>query len=116
MNNHTMISFYADSEKPDELKQEIKKEMTKDDITNEEISRIQKVWIASEVQITDSIEATLNNCIEDYLKYGNIVSNRVEKIKMLNKKDLGEIIKKIDFTNDSCAVIEPNGKQKEETK
>ena len=116
MNNHTMISFYADSEKPDELKQEIKKEMTKDDITNEEISRIQKVWIASEVQITDSIEATLNNCIEDYLKYGNIVSNRVEKIKMLNKKDLGEIIKKIDFTNDSYAVIEPNGKQKEETK
>lgn len=110
--DHTTLSFYADSEHPDKLVEKIKKELLKDDITEEDIRRIQKVWISSEVQMTDNIEVTLNNCIQDYLRYGEIITDRMDKIKMLNKKDLDEIQGKIDFSNDSLAVIEP----KEETK
>ena len=50
--------------------------------------------------------------IQDYLRYGQIITDRIDKIKMLNKKDLEEIRSKIDFNNDSLAIIEP----KEETK
>ncbi len=112
ISNHTTISFYADSEHPDQLIEKIKKELVKKEITEEDIKRIQKVWISSEVQMTDNIEITLNNCMQDYLRYGEIVRDRLDKIRMLNKKDLEEVITKIDFNNASLAIIEP----KEETK
>lgn len=112
ISDHTTLSFYADSKQPDKLIEKIKKELQKDNIKEEDIKRIQKVWISSEVQMSDNIEVTLNNCIHDYLRYGEIVTDRLDKIKLLNKKDLDTIIEKIDFNNASLAIIEP----KEETK
>ncbi len=107
ISDHTTISFYADSEKPDALIEKLKKELLKRDIEEEDIKRIQKVWKSSEVQMTDNIEITLNNCIQDYLRYGQIITDRLDKIKMLNKKDLDDILSKIDFNNVSYAIIEP---------
>lgn len=112
ISNHTTLCFYADSEKPEQLVEKISQELIKNDITEEDIKRIQKVWKSSEVQMTDNIEVTLNNCMQDYLRYGGIVTDRLDKIKKLNKKDLDEVISKIDFTNTSLTIIEP----KEETK
>ncbi len=111
INNHTTLSFYADSEKPDKLIDKIRSEFQKNDIKEEDIERIKKVWRASEVQITDNIEATLNNVISDYLKYDTIITDRIDKIKSLNKKDLDKIVENIDFNNSSLAVIEPKKKK-----
>lgn len=107
INNHTTLSFYADSKKPDELVKKIQEELINNDITYEDVERIKKVWTSSEVQITDNIEATLNNAVQDYLRYDEVIVDRMDKIKLLNKEDLESIISLIDFNNSSLAIIEP---------
>lgn len=105
--NYLIISFKADSSKPDELVKAIKKELETYDVTEEDISRLKKVWISSEVMMIDNINMTLENVIDDIIRYGKIISNRVEIYRSLNKKEYDDIISKVDFSNSSTLIIKP---------
>ena len=105
--NYLIISFKADSSNPDELVKAIKKELETYDVTEEDISRLKKVWISSEVMMIDNINMTLENVIDDIIRYGKIISNRVEIYRSLNKKEYDDIISKIDFSNSSTLIIKP---------
>ena len=105
--NYLIISFKADSSKPDELVKAIKKELETYDVTEEDISRLKKVWISSEVMMIDNINMTLENVIDDVIRYGKIISNRVEIYRSLNKKEYDDIISKVDFSNSSTLIIKP---------
>lgn len=105
--NYLIISFKVDSSKPDELVKAIKKELETYDVTEEDISRLKKVWISSEVMMIDNINMTLENVIDDIIRYGKIISNRVEIYRSLNKKEYDDIISKIDFSNSSTLIIKP---------
>lgn len=105
--NYLIISFKADSSNPDGLVKAIKKELETYDVTEEDISRLKKVWISSEVMMIDNINMTLENVIDDIIRYGKIISNRVEIYRSLNKKEYDDIISKIDFSNSSTLIIKP---------
>ena len=105
--NYLIISFKADSSNPDELVKAIKKELETYDVTEEDISRLKKVWISSEVMMIDNINMTLENVIDDVIRYGKIISNRVEIYRSLNKKEYDDIISKVDFSNSSTLIIKP---------
>ena len=105
--NYLIISFKADSSNPDELVKAIKKELETYDVTEEDISRLKKVWISSEVMMIDNINMTLENVIDDIIRYGKIISNRVEIYRSLNKKEYDDIISKVDFSNSSTLIIKP---------
>lgn len=105
--NYLIISFKADSSNPDELVKAIKKELETYDVAEEDISRLKKVWISSEVMMVDNINMTLENVIDDIIRYGKIISNRVDIYRSLNKKEYDDIISKVDFSNSSTLIIKP---------
>ncbi len=101
--------FYlmASTKEPDKLEEEIKDEISNLSITESSFNRIKKVWIANEIRMIDNIDATVNNLYDDILKYGSIISDRIDKIKSMKLKILEELIKKIDFKNTSIVQMLP---------
>ena len=97
----------ASTKEPDKLEEEIKDEISNLSITESSFNRIKKVWIANEIRMIDNIDATVNNLYDDILKYGSIISDRIDKIKSMKLKILEELIKKIDFKNTSIVQMLP---------
>lgn len=104
--NYLVVSFYADSSNAKKLVDEIKKELKTGHITEEEIERLKKVWISSEVVMVDNISLTLDNLLDDIINYGKIIDNKIELYKSMNKKELDEIYQSIDFDNASVVYVE----------
>lgn len=105
--NYILISFIAESEKPDELVNKIKEEFKKMNLKEEELERIKKVWISSEVMMADNIEATLDNIVYDVIEYGDVIKDKVPIYRSLNFKELTEIVTNTNFENDSKVIIRP---------
>lgn len=105
--DYLVISFYADSKDAKKLVNEIKKELKSGKIEEEEIERLKKVWISSEVVMIDNIALTLDNLLDDIINYGKVIEDKISLYKSLNKKELDEIMKKIDFENDSVVYVTP---------
>ena len=97
----------ASTKEPEKLEEEIKDEISNLSITESSFNRIKKVWIANEIRMIDNIDATVNNLYDDILKYGSIISDRIDKIKNMKLKILEELIKKIDFKNTSIVQMLP---------
>ena len=101
--------FYlmASTKEPARLEEEIKSELENLSITENAFNRIKKVWIANEIRMIDNIDATVGNLYDDILKYGDIIPNRIERIRSMKLKTLQELIKKIDFNNISIVQMLP---------
>ncbi len=108
---YLIIVFKADSETPFELIEEIKKELANIEILEEEINRLKKVWISSEVIMIDNINMSLENIVDDIIEFGDIIPNKVEIFRSLNKKDYDKILSSIDFSNSSTVIIRPKEKE-----
>ena len=108
---YLIIVFKADSETPFELIEEIKKELDNIEIPEEEINRLKKVWISSEVIMIDNINMSLENIVDDIIEFGDIIPNKVEIFRSLNKKDYDKILSSIDFSNSSTVIIRPKEKE-----
>ena len=76
-------------------------------IREEKIERLKKVWISSEVVMIDNVVITLDNLLYDIINYGRIIDNKVEIFKTLNLKDLEKTISSIDFNNASSVIVNP---------
>lgn len=99
------MTVFAETKEKEKFKKELEKEVLLDNITEEEVERVKKVWIASEITISDNIEAIVNNYIYDIIDYGRIIDDRVDTIKELNINELKEVVSKIDFSNSSCVYL-----------
>lgn len=108
---YLIIVFKANSETPFELIEEIKKELANIEIPEEEINRLKKVWISSEVIMIDNINMSLENIVDDIIEFGDIIPNKVEIFRSLNKKDYDKILSSIDFSNSSTVIIRPKEKE-----
>ena len=105
--DYMLMVFVANSDKPKELISEIKKELSSLNIREEEIERLKKVWISSEVVMIDNVVITLDNILYDIINYGKVIDNKVEIFKTLNLKDLEKAISSIDFNNASSVIVKP---------
>ena len=105
--NYLIITFKANSNKPNELIERIKKELQDISVTDEEIDRTKKVWISSNVAISDNINVMIDNVLDDIMNYGKVLYNKIDIYRSLNKKDYMKILKDIDFTNSSIVIINP---------
>lgn len=105
--DYLIIIFKAESEKPDSFVEKIKEELTDIDINEEDINRLKKVWVSSEVIMIDNINMTLENIVSDIIEYGKVIANRVDIFRSLNKKEYMSMLSKVDFTNASTVIIKP---------
>ena len=108
---YLIIVFKANSETPFELIEEIKKELANIEIPEEEINRLKKVWISSEVIMIDNINMSLENIVDDIIEFGDIIPNKIEIFRSLNKKDYDKILSSIDFSNSYTVIIRPKEKE-----
>ena len=106
-----IIEFWAETDKPKELIEELNKHFKDYQVTKEEVERCKKVWIASEVMTTDNVEATVSALINDIVEYDEIKTNRVEYIRNMNYEKLLEIKDKIDFSNTSTLILKNKDKK-----
>ena len=106
---HTFYMMTSTTQ-PKELIKEVEKEWKSKNVTEEDFTRIQKVWIANEVRTIDNIDATVNNLYDDILKFGEIIPDKIEKIKNMKFKKLKDLMKEIDGTNMSIVQMIPNSK------
>lgn len=108
--DYLTITFKADSEKPEELIKRIKDELNDIRVTEEEINRIKKVWISSEVIMIDNINMVADNVIDDIIEYSQLIPNKISIYRSLNKRDFDKILSSIDFSNNSTLIIKPKKK------
>ena len=101
------LFIYSETENPELLIDEIYKYVKNIEIDAKDLERIKKVWIANEVKMIDSIDATIYNIVDDEIKYKKIVNNKIDQIRKLNKKKLDEIVSKLNFTNKSKVILLP---------
>ena len=103
-------TFYlmATTTSPDDLEKAIKYELSHLNITEENFKRIKKVWIANEVKMIDSIDATISNYYDDIIRYKKIIPNKIEIIKKMRLDTLKSIIKEINFKNTSIVKMLSN--------
>ena len=101
------LDITAESDKADMFIDEIKKTIKKIVIKKDELERIKKVWIASEIRMIDNVELTVDNIFSDYIMYDNIYTNRIDYIKKLNIKRLNKFIDNLDLSNQSLVMVLP---------
>lgn len=105
--NYLIISFKADSSQPEKLIEAIKEELKTIEVSEEDINRLKKVWISSEVIMIDNINMTLENIIDDIIEYGKVIPNKIPIYRSLNKNEYDKYLSKIDFNNSSTLIIRP---------
>ncbi len=105
-----IIEFWAETDCAEQLVDEMKKHFETYQITEEEVERCKKVWISSEVMMSDDVEATISSLINDIVEYGSIKYNRIDYIKKMNLDKLLKLKKIINFNN-SCTLILKNGEK-----
>ncbi len=106
--NYHVFYIMASSDDPKSLLKEIEKELDNMQIDEESFNRMKKVWISNEVRMIDDIDATVHNVYDDFLKYGEIVNNKIEEIRKLDFKELQEICKQMDFSNKAVVIMKNN--------
>ena len=100
-------TFYimASSDNPKQLLDEINNEIVNFTFDEESFNRMKKVWIANEVKMIDDIDCTVRNIFDDYLKYGEVIEDKVDLIRTLEFDKLKEVYSKIDFKNKAVVIM-----------
>ena len=111
VDDYLIITFWIESNDPKTLIKKIKEQFDHCQISEEEINRCKKVWISSEVIMTDNIEITVDNIINDLIEYGNIIPDKITVIRNMNLEKLNKIRKKFDFENSSTVILLPEEKE-----
>ena len=76
-------------------------------VSEEDLERMKKVWISSEVMKSDYADALLDSFVDDLVSHQDIIINAVDMIRSMNMETMQNIISSLDFSNRSIAKIIP---------
>ena len=85
--------------------EELHKYLKSLDILEEDLERMKKVWISSEVIKTDYADSLVDTVVDDLINYHEIVTNNVELIKSMNIATMRDVLKTLDFTNEAIVEV-----------
>ena len=100
-----IIEFWAETDKPNELIEELNHHLNTYEITKEEVERCKKVWISSEVMATDNVEAMVSSLINDIIEYDEVKENKAGYIRNMDYDKLLKIKDKLDFSNSATLIL-----------
>ena len=105
--DYMIITFFALTEVPEKLVEEIKKCLENINVTSEDVERIKKVWISSEVMMIDDASLTLDNFVYDIIESGEVIPNKVDIFKEMNLEKLLDIVNNVDYSNSTTVIVRP---------
>ena len=85
--------------------EELHKYLKSLDILEEDLERMKKVWISSEVIKTDYADSLVDTVVDDLINYHEVVTNNVELIKSMNIATMRDVLKTLDFTNEAIVEV-----------
>lgn len=112
--NYLIIEFYAESSEAESLVAEIQKEFKKAVFKEEDVERLKKVWISSEVIMIDNISATIDNVLDDLIDYGKFIPDKIDVYRSLNVKELEEIYHTLPLDNACVVYVQEEKEEKAE--
>ena len=107
VDDFVLVEFIAESKVPIELKEEIVKCFKERVITEEEVERQKKVYIASEVLKSDKVVSIVNMFLSNIVDYGDIIYDKIDIVKKINLDKMISIRKCIDIDNSSLVIGYP---------
>lgn len=101
------LVFQVETKKPTEFLTELKKVLSNISVTEEDLERYKKVWIANEVRLIDYTDATTDNIFSDIITYGEPITNRIPLIRQMNKHDLQKVISQFKIEHTTELIVLP---------
>lgn len=105
--NYYVLEFAAETDKADIFKDLVDVYLKNINISESDFRRIKRVWIASEIKMSDSGDMPAENAIDDFINYGEIYTNRIDIIESLKLSELEKIIDSLNFDNCSFILANP---------
>ncbi len=107
VDDYMMAVISAESEKPEELVNEIKKLISNITIDDEDFERMKKVLIKNYVSLFDDVMATNDKILDNIINYKKVYFDEIEIIRDLNSDELKDFIKGLDLSNIATYIIKP---------
>lgn len=105
--NYYTLEFVAETERADLFKDLVDKYLSSLKISEEDFQRIKRVWIASEIKISDNEDIMADSILDDIITYDTFYTNRIDIIESLNMEELNKIINELNLENSSFVLINP---------
>jgi len=105
-----ILSIEAETSEPELFKQMILETLNNIEVTQKDLMRHKKMWLAAEIRVADRIDVLVNSFIEDLVLYKKPYYNRLDIIKNLSYDDLTLTIIQLDFKNNSMVLMIPKDK------
>ncbi len=104
--DYIVISFVFESEYIEEVLELLKEELTKLEITDEEMNRFKKYSWADLIYQFNNNFSVSSNIMDDVLSYEKITTDILDFYESMNAKIANEIIDKFDLKNNSVFIID----------
>lgn len=106
-NDHYVLDFVAETDKADIFKDTVDRYIKNIVINEDDLRRIKRVWIASEIKLSDSNDIAAENIMDDFIYYDKFYTNRIDLIEELNLKEMKKIVKELNLENNAFLLINP---------
>ena len=106
-NDNITIEVNVDSREPEKVIDLIKNKMNNLEITEDDIVRRKRCNIASMIKDYDDIEYVNTDMAYQMITYGHIIDDMFDRYNSINLKDMNNIMKKMDLTNNSTVLLVP---------
>ncbi len=105
--DYLIMTITIETNYPKEVIKEIKEQLKKLEITEENLKRKINASIASMVLMYDDIINVNSSIQEEILSYGTIIDNLKEHLENISLEKVNKVIKKIDVKNLAITVLNP---------
>lgn len=109
--NYYILEFEAESAHADILKDYIDETLASRNVSEEDLERHKKIWLASEIRLSDHVEVLVDGILEDILAYGKPIFDRTSVIKELNYQELKKVIEELDLEHYTFSLLMPTIKE-----
>lgn len=110
-NNYLLVTFVAETKKPQKLIKKIKKYIGSN-ITIDDFNRKKKIMLSSNIFMSDNIFSINNKITNDVLETGEVITDIYKEIEDLNFDKLNNLIDNLSFKNTCEVLIKPIKRQK----
>ena len=103
--SHILLSFVNQTDKYNELLNDLKEELKKIKIDEKDFNRKKKVLISNELFSFENIEVVNEMIVDSIIFDGNFNDDNIGLIKNLNYEELEDILERIDLSNTSTVIL-----------
>ena len=102
-----LIEFIAESRNPKALIDKIVEYFKNKEITEIDVERHKKSYIASQVLNSDQVVPTVSNLVDNVIDYGDIIYDKIDIVRSITLKDVLSVKDTIDIENSSIVIAYP---------